>query len=168
MTDDSVSEYTPTTEEVRDFVKAADRVVAGMTSGSAVEAFDRWLATASEDWKAVANSADALLRAVMDELGIRPDQDPVIEARRIATEVRTGVVAEGPEIEWAANYPFVMGDGIGPWETRIRDEEGARAEVAFVNKRAERHDFTPLGQVLRREVRRGPWEPVKQEGAPGD
>lgn len=30
------------------------------------------------------NSCDALLRAVMAELGIRPDQDPVTEARRIA------------------------------------------------------------------------------------
>lgn len=41
-------------------------------------------------------AGDALLRAVMDALGIRYDQDPVIEARRIATTLAAGVVAEEP------------------------------------------------------------------------
>ncbi|QXE28929.1 MULTISPECIES: hypothetical protein [Microbacterium] len=40
-----MSDYTPTTEEVREFIEAADRVIAGMVAGSsAVEAFDRWQA----------------------------------------------------------------------------------------------------------------------------
>lgn len=36
------------------------------------------------------DTADQLLRAVMDALGIRPDQDPVIEAQRIATALAAG------------------------------------------------------------------------------
>lgn len=41
-----MTESTPTTEEVRDYIRAADRVTAHMFAGSAdsVEAFDRWLA----------------------------------------------------------------------------------------------------------------------------
>ena len=41
-----MSPYTPTTEEVRDYIRAADRVTAHTFSGSSdsVEAFDRWLA----------------------------------------------------------------------------------------------------------------------------
>lgn len=34
-------------------------------------------------WKAVAESGDALLRAVMDAMGCRMDQDPVIFARQL-------------------------------------------------------------------------------------
>lgn len=38
-----MTEYTPTTEEIREFIEAADRVIAGRVAGSAAEAFDRWL-----------------------------------------------------------------------------------------------------------------------------
>ena len=44
---EAMSEYTPTTDEVRDYIRAADRVTAHMFSAAspdAVEAFDRWLA----------------------------------------------------------------------------------------------------------------------------
>lgn len=48
-----MSDYTPTTEEVREFIEAADRVIAGMVSGSpAVEAFDRWLAAHDDEVRA--------------------------------------------------------------------------------------------------------------------
>lgn len=42
----SADEYTPTTEEVRDYIRTADRVTAHMFAAGAdsVEAFDRWLA----------------------------------------------------------------------------------------------------------------------------
>lgn len=41
-----MSDYTPTTEEVRDYIRAADRVTAHMFAAGAdsIEAFDRWLA----------------------------------------------------------------------------------------------------------------------------
>lgn len=41
-----MSEYTPTTEEVREYIRAADRVTGHMFAPGAdsVEAFDRWLA----------------------------------------------------------------------------------------------------------------------------
>ncbi|WP_312672852.1 hypothetical protein [Microbacterium sp.] len=49
-----MSVYTPTTEEVRDYIRAADRVTAHMFAGSAdsVEAFDRWLAAHDADVRA--------------------------------------------------------------------------------------------------------------------
>ena len=58
-----MSEYTPTTEEVREYIRAADRVTAHMFAGSAdsVEAFDRWLAAHDADVRA--ESAEALDRA---------------------------------------------------------------------------------------------------------
>ncbi|PRB08601.1 hypothetical protein CQ047_12025 [Microbacterium sp. MYb72] len=41
-----MSKHTPTTEEVRDYIRAADRVTAHMFAAGAdsVEAFDHWLA----------------------------------------------------------------------------------------------------------------------------
>lgn len=45
-------EYIPTTEQVRDFIEAADRVLA--SPGNSVEAFDRWLARTLSEARAEA------------------------------------------------------------------------------------------------------------------
>ncbi|MBW1639254.1 hypothetical protein G3H63_09240 [Microbacterium resistens] len=83
-----MSDYTPTTEQIRAGYIGEPEHFMDKAVG---EEFDRWLAAhdaevqeRADRWKAAADSADALLRAVMDALSIRPDQDPVIEARRIS------------------------------------------------------------------------------------
>lgn len=56
-----MSENAPTTEEVRDYIRAADRVTAHMLSPDApdaVEAFDRWMA--AHDAEVRAESATGL------------------------------------------------------------------------------------------------------------
>lgn len=66
------------------------------------------------DWKAVAESCDALLRAVMDALDIRPDQDPVIEARKIAERAAEPAVTDEVLVEdsWFKrdDLPEVLGN----------------------------------------------------------
>lgn len=81
----------------------------------------------AERWKAVANSADDLLRAVMDALNIRPDQDPVIEARRIAA-----VLAEQGETEWEGTVLGREVGGSGDWSvTAWRPDEIEEARAMF-------------------------------------
>ncbi|WP_217183389.1 hypothetical protein [Streptomyces sp. AC495_CC817] len=160
-----MSEYTPTTEEVRDYIRAADRVTAHMFSGAAdsVEAFDRWLAAHDAEVRAAAIEAAAVIadryatapgrpRASVESIAA---QDIAARIRRDA-EVRAGVVAEDPEWEyaWEADEerrtttnprgPRILFDGmVYPPETLALFARGRR--------------------VRRRKA--GQWVPVEQEGA---
>lgn len=55
-----MSGYTPTTEEIRDYIRAADRVTAHMFGDAvdSVEAFDRWLATHDAEARAIAEEPE--------------------------------------------------------------------------------------------------------------
>lgn len=163
-----MSEYVPTTEEIAGWWahkggSPASPYYASKLTKRAKE-FDRWLAThdaekhdMAERWKAVANSADDLLRAVMDALNIRPDQDPVIEARRIAA-----ALAEQGETEWEYGYELIEPD------TRdVFERDGHYISTAFAYRAAkmriheERHPGVPgLQYSLIQRAKAGPWLPV--------
>ncbi len=98
----------------------------------------------TEWWKAVANSADDLLRDVKNALNIRPSQDPVIEARRIAA-----ALAEQGETEWEVEHGLLVKIG-GNWaETEWEPEQFDEAIAGY-----------PHNEYVRAERKVTPWLPV--------
>lgn len=69
--------------------------------------------------------------------------------------------AENGEREYAAHYPHTF-DADSEWDLRSSDEHEARSMIRFVRKRARQQGFEPRGEVLRRGVRRGTWEPAPE------
>lgn len=76
--------------------------------------------------------------------------------------------AEDGEREYAAHFPETF-DPDSEWELRRGlDEHGANALVHFVRSRARLRGVEPRGEVLRRGVIRGTWEPIPcDEGVEG-
>ena len=75
--------YTPTTGEIREFIEAADRVASSYARGSAVEAFDRWLAERDRQVQAEA------LRAAADRMNVST-MDPWEWLRDAADRIEEG------------------------------------------------------------------------------
>lgn len=106
-----MSEYTPTTDEVRDYIRAADRVTAHMFSAEspdAVEAFDLWLS---------AHDAEVRAGVVAEEpeweYGVRHRLASSVtkKANLKAAELCAQVITESSGIEIEA----VQRVAAGPW-----------------------------------------------------
>lgn len=87
-------QYTPTTEEIREYIEAADRATAHMVALDApatVAAFDRWLAShdAQVQVEALRDAAD---RWHVENIGTAPRMHSwlLAEADRIIDKYRTG------------------------------------------------------------------------------
>lgn len=77
-----MSEYTPTTGEIREFIEAADRVCSSYAPGSAAEAFDRWLAAHDAVVRGIALAECAAKHGEWEaEQGAAPDVAALREAR---------------------------------------------------------------------------------------
>jgi hypothetical protein len=117
--------YTPSPEEAQFAYEAGRTHITRLATGvqatdvspftaewlRMIEAVRREEREKAERWKATADSADALLRAVMAELDIRPDEDPVLAVRGIIAGIRND------EREKAAKIAEDMGTGLGRLHT---------------------------------------------------
>ena len=140
--------YTPSVDEAQMFYEAGRSAMRRASTGEQIigigpftAEFDRMIeavrAEERERWKATAESADALLRAVMAELDIRPDEDdPVLAVRGIVAGIRND------ERETPADEPIAkrlthmyMGDcpdEVNGWESRDPECPACRALVEVV------------------------------------
>jgi hypothetical protein len=162
-----MAEHTPTTEEVVEFLRAADRLIAHKFSGAAtdaVEAFHRWLAAHDAEVRGAAVEFAAVIADQYADAPGRPRASiESLAARDVAARIRrdagAGVVAEEPEWEYGFNWvdrPYIephavalgADEDITAWAKRVQAEVG---EVRLFQRTA------PSSA--------GEWVPVKQEGA---
>ena len=162
-----MSEYTPTTEEIREYIETGGEPRPWVELDEAEEArekargeaFDRWLA-----------AHDAEVRAsVVPEIGMpcadtKPHPPHAWQMSATGWCLCAGVVTEEPEWEYEVTYSSASAPSIDGY--RMRRSSGILPSLAMV---AEWMGFSQNAIAHRRTkaVPAGEWErvPVKQEGA---
>ena len=193
-----MSEYTPNTREVREYIRAADSVTAHMFSPDAiyaVEAFDRWLAAHDAEVRAEAESDPAkderLVRymAMVTPLGYQSALS-VVQQMTLMIQAETGarragVVTEEPD--WEYGYELIESDtrdvltrsgAFESFEAAQHWAQKAHKDESDPDRRPRAHQLragtfrrvASLATTHDQDVERRvlPWVPVKQEGAETD
>jgi len=161
-----MSEYTPTTEEVRNGFSRS-RQMPQFQSPALQSDFDRWLAAHDAEVRAVERERAALHA----EEGYRYEENCDDIAKRIRSgepaeiSARPGVVAEEPEWEIGVSYSTPSGPSIDGYRIRsymkVESVEKAREFAALVER--------PMIQKRTKAVPAGEWVrvPVDQEHESG-
>lgn len=173
-----MTEYMPTTEEIREHWRSAWRPSTPQASDAS---FDRWLAAHDAEVRAGMLPKGAEFFPDMGGIQSRGEiyypADYVITRTDIAklraqieAEVRASVLAEQGEPEWEWGYRLVGDDGdvykIGfAYDDPREPSERGRMRVVEENEVHEANGMPRLSFELIRRRKAGPWLPVEEDPA---